>query len=270
MLTAQWLIFRTLDEKRIKVEDKREAEVWVEETRLHNRRLSMEQALAYNSEQTPMHVTRERPDLQGPRTPILPPLLARSRDERPVAARRGRRTKALLATLILLVIFGISMAVLAFKTSIFEHPRSQSQVLMLMSGEPSSEVSFAGVVTAYICASLYLGSRLPQLWHSELLLFESMAGSLADSFPLPDYSRGSVQGLSIELFVLATVANICYIASITTSSHALTPEGEWDSEYLLRATPFFLTAGGAMAFDQVILAQWICEYSHPAFINSRC
>lgn len=242
ILTAQWLVFRRLDAQRIKIEDKREAEVWVEESRLHHRRLSMEQALAYHSDQTPMHVTRERPELQGPRAPILPPLLARSRDERPVSARRGRRTKAALAAIAVIAVFAVIVTVLKLKTSVLDkqHPAAHHPIFFAASGggDPG-KVSTFGLVTAYFCASLYLGSRLPQLHHN--------------------YSRGSVQGLSISLFVLATAANICYICSILTSSRAVNQDLEWNTKYLRDAFPFFLTAGGAMAFDQVILAQWICK-----------
>lgn len=186
-----------------------------------------------------MHVTRERPEFQGPRAPILPPLLARSRDERPVSARRGRRTKAALAALALIATFGLILLILKLKTPILDRPHpTGGPRLSITSGGDLSHTSTFGLFTAYFCASLYLGSRLPQFYHN--------------------YSRSSVQGLSISLFVLATAANICYVCSILTSSRALNKDMTFNKQYFKDATPFLITAGGAMAFDQVILGQWVC------------
>jgi hypothetical protein len=73
----------------VEVENRREHEIFVTQQAQHRaRRLSMEQALALNGT-TPMYVSRERPELLGARSPMLPPLLARKRDERRAEKRRA-------------------------------------------------------------------------------------------------------------------------------------------------------------------------------------
>lgn len=64
-------------------------------------------------------------EYQGPRAPILPPLLARSRDERPVSARRGRRTKAVAAVVGIITCFVIFVVVLKSKTPVFDKMPAQ-------------------------------------------------------------------------------------------------------------------------------------------------
>lgn len=214
VLTLQWLFFRQLDVKRIQLEDKREFEILAEESVIHHRRLSLEQALELHDDHVPMHVSRERPELSAPRAPIIPPLLARTRDERPVSVRRGRRTKALLAALAVVISFGMVAGAIAL--GIIDKARFQKETVSALSGGAGRTTDktrlLIGSVISWVCASMYLGSRFPVSTCISALLLSALTCLLQQIYH--NYSRKSVQGLSISLFAMATLANI------TVSIHA--------------------------------------------------
>ncbi|KAG8840080.1 hypothetical protein FRC20_005804 [Serendipita sp. 405] len=62
---------------------------------------------------------------------------------------------------------------------------------------PEQKRRLVGRISAWACTTLYLTSRLPQIWKN--------------------YTRGSVQGLSLALFVFAFLGNTFYVASILSS-----------------------------------------------------
>ncbi|KAK8869742.1 hypothetical protein IAR55_000310 [Kwoniella newhampshirensis] len=99
-----------------------------------------------------------------------------------------------------------------------------------------------GRISAWTCTTLYLTSRLPQIWKN--------------------FQRKSVEGLSIMLFVMAFGGNITYVASIL-----LNPAGGADpveaSHYLLEALPYLLGSGGTLIFDLTIMVQSLIYGSAP-------
>ncbi|KAG8807277.1 hypothetical protein FRC17_004537, partial [Serendipita sp. 399] len=62
---------------------------------------------------------------------------------------------------------------------------------------PEQKRRLIGRISAWACTTLYLTSRLPQIWKN--------------------YTRKSVQGLSLALFVFAFLGNTFYVASILSS-----------------------------------------------------
>ncbi|KAM0792387.1 hypothetical protein ACM66B_005067 [Microbotryomycetes sp. NB124-2] len=88
---------------------------------------------------------------------------------------------------------------------------------------------FIGRASAWLCTTLYLTSRLPQIWQN--------------------FRRRSVEGLSMMLFIMAATGNSLYTASILTSPNASAPG------YLLESLPYLLGAGGTLAFDGTIVLQ---------------
>ncbi|KAF7799632.1 hypothetical protein EIP86_010870 [Pleurotus ostreatoroseus] len=91
-----------------------------------------------------------------------------------------------------------------------------------------------GRISAWICTTLYLTSRLPQIWKN--------------------YVRKSVEGLSMSLFIFAFLGNFLYVASILTSSNLRLPEPE-ASAFLRESIPYLLGSGGTLMFDVTIVTQ---------------
>jgi len=126
---------------------------------------------------------------------------------------------------------------------------------------PEQKRRLIGRISAWACTTLYLTSRLPQIWKN--------------------YTRKSVQGLSLALFVFAFLGNTFYVASILsspilweyppddqpisatilTSSSLFTPEPPYNSpraRALLRESlPYLLGSAGTLLFDVVIVTQGI-------------
>ena len=89
-----------------------------------------------------------------------------------------------------------------------------------------------GRIAAWTCTTLYLTSRLPQIWMNVRLAICS-SYCPADRY---QFNRKSVEGLSILLFVFAFGGNLTYVFSIL-----LNPTGDADpseaGQYLLEALP---------------------------------
>ncbi|KAG8748287.1 hypothetical protein FRC10_007677 [Ceratobasidium sp. 414] len=91
-----------------------------------------------------------------------------------------------------------------------------------------------GRISAWACTTLYLTSRMPQIWKN--------------------YTRQSVDGLSISLFVFAFLGNFFYVASILTSSRMLGSPAQ-RVQYVKDSLPYLLGSGGTFVFDMTIIVQ---------------
>ncbi|KIM28557.1 hypothetical protein M408DRAFT_59186, partial [Serendipita vermifera MAFF 305830] len=89
---------------------------------------------------------------------------------------------------------------------------------------PEQKRRLLGRISAWACTTLYLTSRLPQIWKN--------------------YTRKSVQGLSLALFVFAFLGNTFYVASILSSPTI------WEE-----SLPYLLGSGGTLCFDIIIVSQ---------------
>jgi uncharacterized protein with PQ loop repeat len=81
---------------------------------------------------------------------------------------------------------------------------------------------------------LYLTSRLPQIWKN--------------------FSRKSVEGLSMFLFIFAFFGNIFYVASILSSPKLSLPPPA-STELIRETIPYLLGSSGTLVFDITIVAQ---------------
>ncbi|KAF8844601.1 hypothetical protein BDN67DRAFT_987829 [Paxillus ammoniavirescens] len=112
--------------------------------------------------------------------------------------------------------------------------------------QPDEEQSYErvlGRIFAWLCTTLYLTSRLPQIWKN--------------------YVRKSVEGLSMYLFVFAFLGNFFYVLSILTSPKAHLPPPQ-STEFLRESIPYLLGSGGTFFFDITIVAQsFIYKGRHP-------
>ncbi|CAK9779838.1 hypothetical protein CC85DRAFT_286243 [Cutaneotrichosporon oleaginosum] len=97
-----------------------------------------------------------------------------------------------------------------------------------------------GRISAWCCTTLYLSSRLPQIWKN--------------------FQRKSVEGLSILLFLFAFLGNTFYVASILL----MPVKPDEYSHYLLRSLPYLLGSGGTLLFDLTIMLQaWLYGSAPP-------
>ncbi|CAG8612673.1 7505_t:CDS:2 [Funneliformis mosseae] len=91
-------------------------------------------------------------------------------------------------------------------------------------------VIFLGRVMAWTCTLFYLTSRMPQIWKN--------------------YTRSSVEGLSVFMFIFAALANLNYTLSILTNPLS------GSEAYIRDAFPFILGSVGTLMFDVTIFLQW--------------
>jgi uncharacterized protein with PQ loop repeat len=105
-----------------------------------------------------------------------------------------------------------------------------------------------GRISAWACTTLYLTSRLPQIWKN--------------------FVRKSVEGLSMYLFVFAFLGNSFYVLSILSSSNMRGPPAE-SSMYLTESMPYLLGSGGTLMFDVAIVCQSFIYRPHPRAHGSQ-
>lgn len=81
----------------------------------------------------------------------------------------------------------------------------------------------------WLSAILYIGSRIPQI--------------------IKNMNTGSIEGLSISMFVFSVLGNILYCLAIFCKSV--------EKEYLLANLPWLVGAGGTTVFDIIIFLQFV-------------
>ncbi|KAF8636680.1 hypothetical protein AX17_003486 [Amanita inopinata Kibby_2008] len=118
-----------------------------------------------------------------------------------------------------IVVFGVRKA--SFQASDFHLTKTSNE-------------QFLGRIFAWLCTTLYLTSRLPQIWKN--------------------YVRKSVEGLSMSLFVFAFLGNVCYVASILSSPKAY-QSPPLSTEFIRESIPYLLGSAGTLMFDITIVAQ---------------
>jgi len=119
---------------------------------------------------------------------------------------------------------------------------SSDTVVRLQESGPSVSLSFAdgdtkkaiGRISAWTCTTLYITSRLPQIWKN--------------------YVRKSVEGLSMYLFIFAFMGNFFYVLSILNSPKMDLPP-PLAKQFLRDSIPYLLGSGGTLIFDVTIVLQ---------------
>lgn len=107
-----------------------------------------------------------------------------------------------------------------------------------------------GRVSAWTCTVLYLTSRMPQIWKNVRSRLQTPPSrqkqqplTLSSPFrPSPfetQFTRKSVEGLAILLFVAAFCGNSFYVASILTNPLMDQPRPK-STEYILESLPYLL------------------------------
>lgn len=186
----------------------------------------------------------------SPATPLLDPpkpgddeadlLLARS--ERPVSARRKLVYSILLnaSAIVMVIAAGVFGWYLTPSSPVPEPPTDPSIPRPIQPFNP------LGQLFGYLCAFLYLSSRLPQIYLN--------------------HRRQTVEGLSLLFFLFACLGNLTYVVSIL----AYVPPGaasrgheRWDPvqrrayhRYLAVNASWLLGSVGTLALDMIIFVQF--------------
>ncbi|KAH9050680.1 PQ loop repeat-domain-containing protein [Lactarius hengduanensis] len=100
-----------------------------------------------------------------------------------------------------------------------------------------------GRISSWTCATLYLTSRLPQIWKN--------------------FVRKSVEGLSMILFVSAFLGNFFYVMSILSSPNMRASTTQ-SSAFLIESMPFLIGSGGTLMFDVTIVTQSFIYRQRPS------
>ena len=192
----------------------------------------------------------------SPATPLLPP--ERTPDPTPNAGD-GRapsstfRTVAFNTTALLVVCaagaFGWWLSARSPLSS-NQHPRSSFKPLADENG--GLDLDTWGQVFGYLCAVLYLGSRIPQI--------------------LLNYKRKSTEGVSMLFFLFACVGNLTYVLSIFAYEppcarvgrlgvlgNVVCGDGEWRAEYgrwVLVNLSWLIGSAGTLLLDMGIGVQF--------------
>lgn len=166
--------------------------------------------------------------------PIEIPRLRRNYNYNTFPARKHQRVSSMVFVVLIFTFRSTSTISSSLSTSPSGH--LYSRLLSTDDIEPTF-VTFLGRLMAWSCTVLYLTSRMPQIWKN--------------------YSRRSVEGLSICMFIFAALGNLTYTTSIFAN-----PKAESDPNYLREAVPYILGSVGTLAFDVTIFLQW-CVWRDP-------
>ncbi|GAC96407.1 pq loop repeat protein [Pseudozyma hubeiensis SY62] len=151
--------------------------------------------------------------------------------------RTGTKSPASMRRSIGMVLLGIMMVTSLPSSTVsaaaIPDPSSGSLSMLSLFDGGATWRRVVGRISAWLCALLYITSRIPQIWENHI--------------------RRSVAGLSILLFIAAFSGNLLYTISVLTNPSA---QGEGSRMYLQESLPFLLGSGGTLIFDLMIVGQW--------------
>lgn len=178
-------------------------------------------------------------------SPVVP-LIDAPKPSDPPAIGNGKPTTRLQATVINL--FAVLMVCAAGVMGWYVSNRSQGGQHHSKHPKPEDdalEFSLWGQIFGYLCAVLYLGSRLPQI--------------------LLNYRRKSTEGVSMLFFLFACIGNLTYVLSIfayeahCSGKHGNCAKGEAASiygRYILVNLSWLIGSMGTLILDMGIFIQF--------------
>lgn len=176
-------------------------------------------------------------------SPVVPLIDAPKPSDPPAIERPTTRLQATLFNL-----FAVLMVCAAGILGWYVSNRSQSGQQHPKHPKPDDdalEFSYWGQIFGYLCAVLYLGSRIPQI--------------------LLNYRRKSTEGVSMLFFLFACIGNLTYVLSIFAyeplcqSNHRRCAKGEAASiygRYILVNTSWLIGSMGTLILDMGIFIQF--------------
>ena len=207
----------------------------------------------------------------SPATPFIPP--SKPTDTPPaVSPSKARSTLSAfffnIGALILVCAAGVLGWWLSSRSSRPQYPRHHPPHHHDHHRNPSTDVKSEplhldlwGQLFGYLCAALYLGSRIPQL--------------------LLNFRRKSTEGVSMLFFLFACVGNLTYVMSIFAYEPACAriagsedprrsgwcEDGEWAKgygRYILLNTSWLIGSAGTLVLDLMIFGQfWMYRDQSP-------
>lgn len=190
----------------------------------------------------------------SPATPFIPPPKP---TDTPPAISASKPTSSLytfffnLSALVLVCAAGVLGWWLSFRSSQaqsqpHQHHRHHSDYTIPSTEDTSSPLHFDlwGQIFGYLCAVLYLGSRIPQI--------------------LLNHRRKSTEGVSMLFFLFACVGNLTYVLSIFAYTPACAKfdyceDGAWGRQYgryILLNTSWLIGSAGTLVLDLMIFGQF--------------
>ena len=203
------------------------------------------------------HLSPARPFLPPPKPTDTPPAIS------PSKARTTLSTVFLnTSALVLVCVAGVLSWWLSSRSSHPQYPHHYHHESPTTE-EASQPLHFDlwGQIFGYLCAVLYLGSRIPQL--------------------LLNYRRKSTEGVSMLFFLFACLGNLTYVMSIfayeppcariassdRSTSDSWCEDGEWSrgyGRYILLNASWLIGSAGTLVLDLMIFAQfWIYRDRSP-------
>jgi uncharacterized protein with PQ loop repeat len=189
--------------------------------------------------QNPLHALRDQylsvdATHLSPATPLIPDHLP---DEQRVPPRRATIIQGIVfnvGSVIIVCTIGVLGWWLENRGSNQKRPKTHHSII---------QFSLPGQIFGYICAVLYLGSRIPQL--------------------LLNYRRKSTEGISMLFFLFAFVGNLTYVLSILAYGPVCKrrrhcEEGEATSiywRYIAMNLPWLLGSAGTLLLDACVFCQ---------------
>ncbi|XP_073724270.1 lysosomal amino acid transporter 1 homolog [Misgurnus anguillicaudatus] len=156
--------------------------------------------------------------------------------------RARRRDGALLNTVSLLCLLGISSSILSFSHSAQDHAMPtvfKGRALLAIEEKNSAVQPFTtkeiiGFTIGSVSSVLYLCSRLPQIYKN--------------------FQRKSTEGVSFFLFALVILGNTTYGISVLVKN----PErGQGETSYMVHHLPWLIGSLGTLSLDLVISLQFL-------------
>ena len=195
----------------------------------------------------------------SPATPFIPPRKANSTPPA-VAAPKSRSTVATfflnISALTLVCAAGVFGWWLSYRSTHPQYPKSdhhhhEAPVVPNDEARETFHFDLWGQIFGYLCAVLYLSSRVPQL--------------------LLNHRRKSTEGVSMLFFLFACVGNLTYVMSILAFEPACArvprkdfwgsqdcPKGEWErvyGRYILLNASWLIGSAGTLVLDLMIFGQ---------------
>jgi uncharacterized protein with PQ loop repeat len=179
----------------------------------------------------------------SPATPLLPD--STSTNNTTQARTRPQSTQSTLQT----VIFNLTTIVLVCASGVFGWWLSARRAAAAAPDHPERPIyepvqfNTWGQVSGYVCAALYLGSRIPQL--------------------LLNYRRKSTEGISMLFFLFACIGNLTYVLSIVAykpvCEHKRCGNGEARAvymRYIAVNASWLLGSFGTLLLDAFVFIQY--------------
>jgi uncharacterized protein with PQ loop repeat len=155
-------------------------------------------------------------------------------EESLLGTSQGVNSKKNYSTMYFIFTF-VSFGLTSSSTTLFTEPNLDSynnnliNNLIVDIAQAKDNTIWVGRFFAWVCAILYLASRVPQLYRNA--------------------RRRSVEGLSMALFFFAFMGNFTYMLGIFANPHATRAS-------MLEAVPYILGSGGTLIFDGAIFVQY--------------